>query len=776
MPPDTAPLPDPPPPPAPQAGPAPARAEPPRPSLSDRSVAVPLVLALLLVGAVAGMVVYSHQANRRDALRLADFTLALLEARIGTEVTAFLSVPERALAFLAAFAGHRALVPEEHPAAIESATAVMQIAPSIALVGFADADGNFLMVRRPPEGSGFEVRTIQFRDGVRTVTWDRPGPDGTRVVTDDPNDRFDPRTRPWWHAAHRGTEVGWTDLYIFATDRQPGVSAARLMPEGRVEGVLMADIRLASLSNFLSTLAIGNTGRALIVDRDGRLVGMGDPRRRIEIVGEQLTPVRLDQLQDPVLSRAFDLFRAEGPGRRSIEVGNARYIALASQLPGQGRDWNLLMVVPEDDLVGFVGRNTLVTVAIAAGVILLALLLAAQVVRQHARGLRAAARAAGRAEALRGEAEAYARLSAAAGPADILAAVGQVLGARRAGLWRLDPGADALACEALHEVAAGTTAAGVHLRSTQVPRFLAAVAAGGTIAVRDAASDGRTGDLARLYLRPAGTRGLLALPLRTGAAGDVAGVLMVEEPARTGSEAVRFADAAGAMLARGMAPAAAATPKVAATTPGRDRARELMLRIADDGGAPTRLAIEGFPRLAVLLLRLDEDAVLNAAAGASARLLDRIAQALAAAATASGVPCLRALGDRVLIADGFGGDAEDAVRRLADLALALQERLAEAFTEAELGLDFRLGLDLGPAAGTRARLVGGDAGAPDEWNIFGEAVRAAELLADSAPPGGIQVSESAHAALASGFVLRARGRFFLPQSGELGTWLMAGHA
>ena len=84
-----------------------------------------------------------------------------------------------------------------------------------------------------------------------------------------------------------------------------------------------------------------------------------------------------------------------------------------------------------------------------------------------------------------------------------------------------------------------------------------------------------------------------------------------------------------------------------------------------------------------------------------------------------------------------------------------------------------MGLDQGPAVGGRLPRPGLD---QTGWEVFGEAVRIPGALADTAPAGAIQISETAQAALAADFLLRARGRFFVGDGGEIGTWLVAGHA
>src|SRR5258708_19760887 len=64
----------------------------------------------------------------------------------------------------------------------------------------------------------------------------------------------------------------------------------------------------------------------------------------------------------------------EGGGHRVIEVGDRRYISAVTPIKGAGQNWSTMIVVPEDDFVGFVARNnrkalvmSLVIVAVATG-------------------------------------------------------------------------------------------------------------------------------------------------------------------------------------------------------------------------------------------------------------------------------------------------------------------------------------------------------------------------------------------------------------------------
>lgn len=375
-------------------------------------------------------------------------------------------------------------------------------------------------------------------------------------------------------------------------------------------------------------------------------------------------------------------------------------------------------------------------------------------------------------------------MAGADGTAAILRVVGSALAARRVGFWRLEDGGAALHCDTQIDLAAGTAAGGVRLRRTEVRRLFAAIEGTTLLDVADAAADPRTAELARLCLRPVGSRGLLSVPvagaLPAAGATPPLGALWVEDAGTGAAEAAPFARTAAALLARGTLPVPSGAPGAPAQAPasapvasGRARDQALLARLRERS-ADTRDATELFPRLGVLALVLTGDTAIAAARTADGgSLFLRIRAIVAAAAAADGVACVQTLGERVLFADGFAGDGEAATRRLADLALALQGRLSDVFTEAGVGLDFRMGLDQGPAVGGRLPRPGLD---QTGWEVFGEAVRIPGALADTAPAGAIQISETAQAALAADFLLRARGRFFVGDGGEIGTWLVAGHA
>ena len=64
---------------------------------------------------------------------------------------------------------------------------------------------------------------------------------------------------------------------------------------------------------------------------------------------------------------------------------------------------------------------------------------------------------------------------------------------------------------------------------------------------------------------------------------------------------------------------------------------------------------------------------------------------------------------------------------------------------------------------------------PRLFNLWGDAIRTAELMAQSAAESGtIQVSEGAYEQLRPHFLFRARGVFYVPGVGTARTFILAG--
>ncbi|MBR0668365.1 GAF domain-containing protein [Roseomonas hellenica] len=746
-------------------------------------VGVPIAGVVLIAAAILGIALYAHEANRRGALALSTDLLRTLESRVAEEVHAFLGPVDRAARIGRDLAAAPIATAEGRGIFERYAAAMLRVLPQLALAGLGDAEGNYVFLRRLPNG-GTEAKTIINAPGARRVTLVRRDAAGAATTSEDPADSFDPRTRPWYQGALQQGGVAWTDVYVFFTSRTPGLSVSVPTDWGEPVGAIGLDIDLVALSRFLAGLQVGRHGQAMILDREGRLIAHPDPARVLRDDGGRLRPARLDELGEPVLVRAFDLLRLEGSLRRVEEVGGERHILIANELPEAGRGWRVLITAPEADFTGFVTANNRQVLAMSLLVVGLTALLGLLLARQGLRADRAARQVLQRSREVETQSRAFARLAATAGlfdpesdtaPRALSEALAGATGARRASIWRLLPGGQALRCEDCYDREANGHVAGIELRRAEMPALFRRIMGAEPIVATDAAREPSTAELHRGWMHAFGSVSLISQPVMVGE--TAVGAVWLEDVPAEVAGAMDFAAAVANMVALrlpGRAQPASArreqenSPSIEAARAGSDQATLLHIPAGD-------VAAEVLPGVAVLVLHFTDPVILARAGRGGASdtpLAEVIAAMLQDVAAAHGLPYAKLMGEEVVAAAGFTREeaGPPAARRIAAAALDIRDRCHALFEDARMPPGFRIGLDLGVAIGSS---VGRG---PRFFNLWGDAVRAADHLAASAPIGAIQVSQPLYEALQRSFLFRPRGSFYLPRVGEMRSFILAGQA
>jgi adenylate cyclase len=741
-------------------------------------IGLPVAGVALMIVTIVGIALYSYRANRSGALALSNDLLATLEERVTITLSHYLDPAVRAMRIA------RATVPDgTNPARLPLidalATSLLREVTQIDDVGFGDSDGNYVMVRRGANG-GADVKVVHNMPRPRRVTWIHRDAAGAEIGReDDPHDDFDPRTRPWYNGALGSNDVSWTGVYVFFTSHLPGitVSASRRDADGRAY-VVELDLALKALSDFLSSLEIGRSGRAVIIDKAGRLIAAPAGIEILRTSDGAMTTARVDEVGDPVLEHAYDRFRTDGFAHHVIEVDGRRYIAAVTPLAAAGREWALMMVVPEDDFIGFVASNNRKALGMSLIVVALAAILASLLVRQGLRADRSARLLLDRQHAIQRQSTAFAALAADVSvfdprsgepPRGLTETLADICRARRVSLWRLTAGGQLLHCEDSFERDTGGHADGFELHRDELPQFFMHLLKGDEIHVADASRDRRTAELHRLVMAPLGTRSLLSVPVRRD--GHVVGAVWLED-AEGATGTIDFARAVANMVAlrMGEAPAEpreqrARETSAAALGGRRDVDADLRLREID----PAAVAVQVYSGVSAMVLHLtDPSAMAQRAAESGRSLSDEIVCSLQQFAVAYDIPYLKLVGHEIVAAAGLDPPAADGAARIADAAVALRQRCLSLFEGCDRPPEFRIGLDHGIAIGS---VVGSD---PKVFNLWGEAVRSADSMARTALPGTIQTTEAAFAQLRHDFLFRPRGRFFLPHVGEAQTFVLSG--
>jgi adenylate cyclase len=744
-------------------------------------IGIPLGGVALMIATILFIAFYADRANRAGALGLSDDLLVTLEQRIGVEVSAYLEPAARTVRILRDTL-HDGALGDRLPLVETFSRSLLREIPQIANLNFADEDGNFILVRGGRDG-GIDVKLVENVPGPRRVTWIHHNVAGDEVGREeDPADAYDPRIRPWYEGALVNDNLFWTGIYIFFSQRVPGITASAKYraPNGRLY-LFGVDITLDALSHFLASLEIGRTGRAVIIDDTGQLIAAprGNAMLR-EIKGELAAP-RVDELGDDILTHAYDRFRIEGAGHRVIEVGDRRYISAVTPIKGAGRNWSTMIVVPEDDFVGFVASNNRKALVMSLVIVAVATLLASLLVRQGLRADRNARLLLERQSAITRQSGAFASLASDASlfdPAQSLSSrtltetLANVTDARRVSIWVLQNGKRILRCEDSFDRETGGHVDGLELHRDELPEVFSHLLAGEEIEVADAAQDRRTIELHRI-LSAFGTRALLVVPVRRN--DQVVGSVWLEDaPGTAGNRdfvlavanmvALRMADASIAPVARepgAISKPITASPEIVA----RNFAADLRPVEID----PSALHAGIYRGMAVMVLRFtDATAMAMRLSGVPRCMSDEIGCALQQIATDNGIPYLKLAGHEIVAAAGFNPADSGAATVIADTALAVRDRCIALFEESERAHGFQIGIDCSLAMGGA---VGNE---PRVFNLWGDAVHIAGAMAASALPGTVQATEAAYQRLREDFLFRPRGSFYLPHVGDARTFVLAG--
>ncbi len=756
-------------------------------------------IVLVAAGLIA-TALYTNARNKADVLALSRDFIGALNARVHSEVRAYLETAEAAVSSLAAVVPPEAPFSQEGRALFERlARDLLRHHPQLASAYLGTDQGEFLMVRRNTEGTTDTKLIQQSPAGLRS-TWTRRDGDGrVTAVEVNEDDRYDPRTRGWFQDARQEPGTAWSKVYIFFTDKAPGITASTALSPGRPSAggaVVGADISLATLSGFLADLQEEARGILAIVNSDGQLVAFHEPDKVMLGSGDALRTRTVRELGSPTFVEAFDRLRVEGPGRSIIEIDGDRYVFGAASLKGAvSRDWWLMLLAPESAYLGFISANGRSGLIAASGIIALALLLAGllayqgMVAERRARTVRAEGE---RQEAQRRIFDELAGLTALADPdeeqdlrraSEILA---RAEGARRTSFWRI-VGEDRLLCLDAFEAQTGGHTGGTAIQAADFAAIFARLADGQRLEIEEARSGPQL-----TYLRAVETTSLLSLPVTAGE--RVLGAVWIED---ADPDAAVVADHSVAqMLATLLAPrlalmaaepatAAARLPKAAVSaalviprgengaTASKQMFRKASLldlrrHLTGDDSKAEMTGATLYRDASVLALKLLDDNALAArsAGGHDGAVIREVVSLFKEAADSLDVPYVKILTDQVLAVDGFEGDMAEAAARLVDVALTVRERCNAIFLASGIGPQFTLGLDSGTVFGSAVGF--GDS----PYNVWGEAVRVAITMADTADPGTIQVSEATYDLLRGDCIFRRRGAFYLGQLGEMATFTL----
>lgn len=203
--------------------------------------------------------------------------------------------------------------------------------------------------------------------------------------------RYDPRERPWWTAVAEERTARWTDVYFWFGDQggaaETGAGFTRPIraPSGDLIGVLVIDVTLSALSEFLRGLEAAKSGYIAIVDEHDLLVAASagsvtGPK------GERLSLAKSDAPTARAIGTALARPGLAAEALEPVQIGGERYRVRATALtPSPGIRWRIIVAVPEsmfmDEARDLRRSSLLIALVAAAGAVVLGVAVARRIAR-----------------------------------------------------------------------------------------------------------------------------------------------------------------------------------------------------------------------------------------------------------------------------------------------------------------------------------------------------------------------------------------------------------
>ncbi|MBD2460432.1 hypothetical protein H6G89_05185 [Oscillatoria sp. FACHB-1407] len=265
---------------------------------------------------------------------------------------------------------------------------VLEANPNFTWVQFGYPNGNYLGLQRRQDGR-INIINRQYNPEVDQATkivesYERVGQNLRLISTETTPEKYYAPQRPWYQAAMRSRgQQAWTDVYVFATGRIPGIdSATTLEDQGELLGVISIAFDLKQIATFLTHLQGDRPGAIFIVNSRGELIAFTDPTE----LGYTLTGQDTAELttisgsQNRYLRFAYQTLQTNQVPLNQLtsrfsdiyydpETGERFYISIA---PLDHLDWSVGTVIPESNYLTEINRNKRVLFFVVSGFIVVA--------------------------------------------------------------------------------------------------------------------------------------------------------------------------------------------------------------------------------------------------------------------------------------------------------------------------------------------------------------------------------------------------------------------
>ncbi|WP_322844309.1 HD domain-containing phosphohydrolase [Pseudomonas sp. B33.4] len=317
-------------------------------------ISVMFTFLLLLTGVVLGL--FNYRQTTQIILSSSEKLFERIEQDVRLDMSATYQPIRHLLSLLADNPATQAERLEQRLPLLRPFSQSLTDNPNLASLYLGYANGDFFMVRplrsaalktllNAPEAAAYQVWSIEHdAQGAmhsQSLFFDQALTPAGRQ--DNPEDRYDPRSRAWFTDAREQSEQITTEPYVFFSTHNVGTTLAR---RSGANAVIGADLTLVALSAALSKHVVTASTEIALFDADGNAVAYPDSQKLI-VDGTTAHLAKAADLSPglhALLSGAHSGNRLEADGRQWI-------VARSSIQEGGPKGLQLALLVPEDELL-----------------------------------------------------------------------------------------------------------------------------------------------------------------------------------------------------------------------------------------------------------------------------------------------------------------------------------------------------------------------------------------------------------------------------------------
>lgn len=334
------------------------------------------LFAILIISSVIGVTATYYYRSTEAVINLSDEIIDGISDKVINKVSVLVGSTASHIKLAAVIASQRTIV-QHKDEILQYLLLQIKLSRHLQSIYFGDKDGNFIQARKLPR---IVTRVITRKERVATLNEVYFNEDYQQIADIKKPTDYDPRKRQWYVNAGTEPRVSWSGIYRFHTS-QYGITASYPIMDfkGNVVAVVAADFSLELIASFLSEQKVSNNGVALIIDSQHQVVASpnglkkyGEGSTAVSRILPLITEFDVDWVKDAYLAHK-NLQNVTSSLAFSKTLGDS-YISKIDNFPVNfGKQWKLMLVIPQSDILGSVDRMLLESLVISAIILVIAI-------------------------------------------------------------------------------------------------------------------------------------------------------------------------------------------------------------------------------------------------------------------------------------------------------------------------------------------------------------------------------------------------------------------